>query len=331
MSYQDVETRTGFDVPHSERGIARPADDPATNYDQRAPSTGATVDLLVAVQMHAAHRRRVPVQGVYAVARFGVPHLQGPVRAAADDRPSGHLRRPDAARVPHQGAQALKQHREKDARAARPRAHLARDGGPHLEGVVVGAAHYPVAAELQTGDDVVVVPLQHLGRPDRLAPPVRLDRVLPHVGGLPRRRLRAERPRGTPPLWYLFDPRLPTLLLPQEVVLGEEAPAAARLRRPEQVLRLEERQHVQRELARQQRDEVPLELGLYHLHHVAHLRRFARGYQFVDRQDPFGVRPFLELRQPVGHLRRRIVLRRDYEPRLLVARSGIYDTESQIK
>lgn len=58
--------------------------------------------------------------------------------------------------------------------------HLARCSWPDLESVVVGTGHDTVAWELQARDDMVVVTLQHLGRPDRLHAPVHLYPVVPH-------------------------------------------------------------------------------------------------------------------------------------------------------
>lgn len=40
--------------------------------------------------------------------------------------------------------------------------HLASDRRPHLERVVIRAAHYAVSTELQTGDDMVIMAFQHL-------------------------------------------------------------------------------------------------------------------------------------------------------------------------
>lgn len=42
--------------------------------------------------------------------------------------------------------------------------HLTRDSRPHLERVVVGAAHDTVPTELETRNDVVIVALQDLSK-----------------------------------------------------------------------------------------------------------------------------------------------------------------------
>ena len=46
-------------------------------------------------------------------------------------------------------------------------AYLSVDRGPHLQRVVVGAAHDAVAAELEAGDHVVVMTFKHLGGRER--------------------------------------------------------------------------------------------------------------------------------------------------------------------
>jgi len=56
----------------------------------------------------------------------------------------------------------------------------------YLESVVVGARHDPVAAELKTGDDVIVVTLENPRGANRKNPPVHFDVVLTHVAGLKR-------------------------------------------------------------------------------------------------------------------------------------------------
>lgn len=145
---------------------------------------------------------------------------------------------------------------------------------------------------------MVVVALEHLGGADRPRAPVHLDDVLPHVGRLPRGR-NGGHVAGATSLRSVHAQRLHqdvrdlALFLPQEVVVGEEAPAAARLGSSEQVLGLEEGEYLQGQLLRQQRDKVPLELRLDHLHHVANLGGLAVLDQQIDRHQPFDGGPAL--------------------------------------
>ena len=69
----------------------------------------------------------------------------------------------------------------------------------------------------------------------------------------------------------LANVRLRALFLPEQIVFAEEAPIAARLRRPPNVPRVEEGEDVKREFFGQQRNEITLKLRLDHRHHVLHL------------------------------------------------------------
>ena len=69
----------------------------------------------------------------------------------------------------------------------------------------------------------------------------------------------------------LADVRLRALFLPEQIVFAEEAPVAARLRRPPDVPRVEEGEDVKREFFGQQRNEITLKLRLDHRHHVLYL------------------------------------------------------------
>lgn len=64
-------------------------------------------DLLVAMQMHAAHCRGVSLQRMHTGSAVHVPHLKRTIRAARDDDVAGHLGRPDATSVANQCAKAL--------------------------------------------------------------------------------------------------------------------------------------------------------------------------------------------------------------------------------
>ena len=97
------------------------------------------------MQMHTPDGRGMPVERVFTLPGVGVPHFERPVGGAGDHGEAVHLAGPDAARVADQGPQTP-----------------AGGGRPHLQRVVIGAAHDPVLRELQTRDHVVVVPVQNL-------------------------------------------------------------------------------------------------------------------------------------------------------------------------
>ena len=80
-----------------------------------------------------------------------------------------------------------------------------------------------------------------------------------------RRRLGEQRQR-------IGDVRFGAFRLPQQIVFAQKTPVTARLRRPTDVARLQEGQDVESQLFGQQRDEISLELGLDHRHHVFYLK-----------------------------------------------------------
>ncbi len=92
-------------------------------------------------------------------------------------------------------------------------------------------------------------------------------------------------------LGALQEALLAALLPPEEVVLAEDAPVAAGLRRPQQVLRLEEGEDVEGELLGEEGDEVPLHQRLNQPQQVAHLRHLAElaGDQRVEGGDALAV------------------------------------------
>ena len=82
----------------------------------------------------------MPIQRVLALSGVRIPHFEGAIGGPGHHREPVHLARPDAAGVADQGPEAAP-----------------GGGGPHLEGVVVGAADDPVLAKLEACDDMVVV------------------------------------------------------------------------------------------------------------------------------------------------------------------------------
>lgn len=50
------------------------------------------ISLLVLMQMHAAHSRRMPSEDLEAVPALGTPNAKSAVRGATDDQVSDHLR-----------------------------------------------------------------------------------------------------------------------------------------------------------------------------------------------------------------------------------------------
>ena len=78
--------------------------------------------------------------------------------------------------------------------------------------------------------------------------PVVLDELLSHEGGFPGTLAGGEALGGEAVLAHerLADVLLHTLLLPQQVVLGQQAPVLTRLCRAAQVQRTQKRQNVQR-------------------------------------------------------------------------------------
>lgn len=163
--------------------------------------------------MHTSHRRSMPVKRMYANTSLRIPNLQRPIRTPAYNNRIGHLRRPHAPRMSHQRPQTL-----------------ASRGRPDFKRIIIRAANNTIAAKLKASDHVIVVPLQHLRRPDRLIPPVHFNRMLAHVGRLPRRRGTRRLQRATTSAFrHVVNASLTALLLPEEIVLGEEAPTAASL------------------------------------------------------------------------------------------------------
>lgn len=57
---------------------------------------------------------------------------------------------------------------------------------PHFQCVVVRPADYTVATELQTGDDMVVVPFKHFEGPNVFTPPVHFYGMVSHICSLER-------------------------------------------------------------------------------------------------------------------------------------------------
>ena len=166
---------------------------------------------------------------------------------------------------------------------------------------------------------MVVVTFKHLSSPDWLNSPVHLDVVLPHEAGLPW----AVNKSGTLPVGpfsqefsAVAKSSLFAFFSPKEVIFCQYPPVTTSLSCPEQILGIEEGESVEGELLGQQGDEVPLELGLDDLHHVAHLLGLAAVYQLINGQEPLGVRPAGEGGDPVEDVLRGILLVRDEAPAL---------------